>query len=143
MPQFDFTTYSSQIFWFSICFALLYYFVGRIILPRIRNILKEREVTINTDLDSAKSLELQMAEIEAKTSELRNKATFEYQLKIDSATKASSAKREKLVEELKEKIEKITTKSQEDLKKFIIDSKPKSESAVQDLVRVIKEKIFG
>lgn len=143
MPQFDFTTYSSQIFWFSICFIMLYFSISRIILPRIHAILKDRQSTINNDLSLANSLENQIAEIHLKIQDLRKKSTGEYQLRIELAAKESAKKREELLEELKEKIEKITEKSKADLKKFIAETKPKSEIAISNLVQTIEKKIFN
>ena len=143
MPQFDFTTYSSQIFWFAICFLTLYFFAHSIILPRIRKIINERETTINNDVELSNSLEEKLGEVEIKTEALRRKATQEYQAQIDEAAKVNTAKREKLLEELKAKIEKITDKSHEDLKKFVTESKAKSQAAFDGLVKSIKEKVFN
>ena len=78
MPQFDFSTYSSQIFWFSICFAILYFFASKIILPRIRDILGDRKVVIDTDISYAKNLEDQIADLQLKSDTLRKSANQEY-----------------------------------------------------------------
>lgn len=143
MPQFDPHYFSSQIFWLTICFAILYYFVSNIILPRIRDILKERKSVIDSDTLQANQLDQAIDEISSKTVALRMKATKEYQEKLEEATKAASSKREKLTEELKEKIEIITKKSQEDLKNFIASTHAQSQLAIQDLTKNIKSKLFN
>lgn len=143
MPQFDFTTYSSQIFWFALCFLALYFTIHFVVLPRIRKIINDRHEAIHADLNSAYKLEEKLGDIEIKTENLRRQATQEYLLKLDEAAKSASSKREELLEELKAKIEKITEKSNEDLKNFINSSKVKSQEAANDLVKSIKNKIFS
>lgn len=143
MPQFDISTYSSQIFWLSICFAALYYSFSNIVLPRIRDILKERKSIIDSDKLSAKEIESQLEAINSKTNDLRLEATSKYQIQLEEANKAASLKREKLIEELKNKIEVITKKSQEDLQKFVASTENQRQLAIQDLTKIIKTKLFN
>ena len=56
MPQFEFSSYSSQIFWLIISFILLYFIMSKIALPRIGEALKHRRDKITSDLDKAESL---------------------------------------------------------------------------------------
>lgn len=55
-PQLDVTTYSSQVFWLAVCFALLYILMSRIALPRVTEVLDMRQTQINTNLDRAAQL---------------------------------------------------------------------------------------
>ncbi len=55
-PQLDVTTYSSQVFWLAVSFALLYLLMSRIALPRITEVLDMRQTQINTNLDRAAQL---------------------------------------------------------------------------------------
>jgi len=56
MPQFDPTTFVSQIFWLFISFTILYLVVAHFAIPRFRNILEQRARGIQADLDRAESL---------------------------------------------------------------------------------------
>ena len=56
MPQFDPTTFSSQIFWLIITFSTLYLIVWKFIIPKVNNILEKRESVIAHDLDKVKEL---------------------------------------------------------------------------------------
>ena len=143
MPQFDFSTYSSQIFWFSICFAILYYFTSKIILPRIKNILGDRRNVIDTDISFAKRLEDKIADLQLKADSLRKSANQEYQSKIDEAVKVSAKRREEMIAQLKEKIDQNTEKSKKEIAAFIANTKNKSDAAIKDLTQIIKQKIFG
>lgn len=56
MPQFDPSTFASQIFWLAIIFAALYVLMARVALPRIAEVLEERSERIADDLERAESL---------------------------------------------------------------------------------------
>ena len=56
MPQFDPSTFSSQIFWLIISFFVLYWVVARFAIPRIGGILEQRARVVQDDLDRAESL---------------------------------------------------------------------------------------
>ena len=59
MPQFDPTTFSPQIVWLIISFAILYWFMARIALPRISDVLDTRQERISGDLERAEELKSQ------------------------------------------------------------------------------------
>jgi F-type H+-transporting ATPase subunit b len=143
MPQFDFTTYSSQIFWFSICFALLYFFASKIILPRIQKIIEERKTLIDSNLLAAKDLDCKIESIKTRTALLRQEASTAYSSKLEEVTKNAAKQRDKMVEELKEKLETKTQKSRQELRSFVEQSKAKSESTIAATVQTIYDKIFG
>ncbi|MBP7709592.1 MAG: hypothetical protein KA100_00795 [Rickettsiales bacterium] len=143
MPQLDTTQYSSQLFWFLLCFAVLYIFASRIILPRIRNILSERKNVIDADLSSAANLDDKLYALQNKTDALRKDASQKYQTKLEEVAKDAASKREKMLSELKEKIEQITEKSRSELKDFIAKSRAESDVAIKNLSQKIKEKLFN
>lgn len=53
MPQFNLSRFPSQIFWLVVCFAVLYFLMARLVLPRIGKTIEDRELKIQTDLDVA------------------------------------------------------------------------------------------
>ena len=53
MPQFDVTSFDSQIFWLVISFGLLYFRMSTLVLPRIGNTIEAREAKIQGDLAAA------------------------------------------------------------------------------------------
>lgn len=56
MPQFDITTFPSQIFWLVVTFVALYWVVAKIAVPRIGEVLEQRARVIQDDLDRAAAL---------------------------------------------------------------------------------------
>lgn len=53
LPQFDVTTFSSQLFWLAISFSFLYFFFSRYALPSISSTIEERRLMIANDLKEA------------------------------------------------------------------------------------------
>ena len=143
MPQFDITTFSSQIFWFALCFITLYLAVSKIILPRITAIIAARKNIVDADKMLAHRLDSQIEELTSKTIDLRQQAGTNYQNKIDETLKKCATEKDKNIEELKEKIEAMNKKSREELKSFLENSKTKSAAAIQNLVQTIKTKILN
>jgi F-type H+-transporting ATPase subunit b len=52
LPQLDFSTYVSQVFWFGVCFSILFIFCKKYFIPRILTILKNRDSIINKSKNS-------------------------------------------------------------------------------------------
>lgn len=64
LPQFDVSTWGSQIFWLALTFAVLYLALSRFILPNLRNTLATRSDRIADDLDSASRMQREAEEAE-------------------------------------------------------------------------------
>jgi F-type H+-transporting ATPase subunit b len=56
MPQLDVSAFSPQIIWLIITFVILYALMAKVALPRIGNILEQRQARIDDNLDVAQSL---------------------------------------------------------------------------------------
>jgi F-type H+-transporting ATPase subunit b len=53
MPQLDFSTFPSQIFWLAVIFVLLYLLMARVALPRVSAMIDARKARIEGDLERA------------------------------------------------------------------------------------------
>ena len=56
MPQLDVSTFSAQIFWMGVTFALLYLFFSLRVLPRLAGIVEGRAARVSADLAEAQRL---------------------------------------------------------------------------------------
>lgn len=96
MPHFDATTFASQLFWLAVCFITLYVLMAKFALPRIGDILEERQKRISDDLDMAERLktetETAIATYEKALAEARAAAQSEI-AKVLDANAAEAAKR--------------------------------------------------
>ena len=64
MPQFDFSTFASQITWLIITFGILYFILSVFILPKIGNTISNRHNRIADDLDTASRMQREAEEAE-------------------------------------------------------------------------------
>ena len=54
LPQLDFTTWPTQIFWLVVSFTLAYILMWRVVTPRIGSVLEERHMRLDDDMQRAK-----------------------------------------------------------------------------------------
>ena len=64
MPQFDTSTFASQIFWLFICFGILFLFLQYVIVPKITKAISERNIKIQEQITIAKLNALKIEELE-------------------------------------------------------------------------------
>ncbi len=62
MPQFDSSSFASQIFWLVITFGALYFAMVRSVLPKIAEVVEARQSRIDDDLERATNLEQEARE---------------------------------------------------------------------------------
>lgn len=79
MPQFDPSSWISQIFWLIVTFGFLYFLMARVALPRMSEILEARGKKISGDLERAERLkeeaEKVLADYEKAIADARSSAT--------------------------------------------------------------------
>ena len=107
-PPFDPSTFSSQLLWLFVTFGFFYFFMARVVLPRIGNILEVRRDRISQDLVEAQRLkeetDASIAAYEHELAEARNNA-HEIAREADAKARAAAdAEREKVEAELAEKL---------------------------------------
>jgi F-type H+-transporting ATPase subunit b len=143
MPQFDFTTYPSQIFWFAICFISLYFFLSKVILPRIKDIIANRNSLVEADLLKARDLESEIAEISRKSHDMIKDAEVNYRKSIEESVKAANVIKEESLQKFKDGSEKMLEKSNKKIDELVAASKEKSAKAAVELTNLIEKKIFN
>ncbi|MEL6112897.1 MAG: ATP F0F1 synthase subunit B [Pseudomonadota bacterium] len=74
LPQMDVSTYSSQLFWLAVTFAILFWQMSSNILPRLGGIIEERKDRIADDLDRAAEFRLEAEEAQAGYEEALSEA---------------------------------------------------------------------
>ncbi len=102
MPQLEFETFPSQIFWLVVALVALYYILSRVALPRIGSVLEARSDAIADDLDRAaefkrraeeadEAYQTALAEARTRAQEIAAKTKAEIQKKVDAAVEEADA----------------------------------------------------
>lgn len=143
MPQFDFSTYFSQIFWFVICFSSLYFFVTNIIIPRIRDVISSRNSTINSDVLSSKNLEKEIERIRQESQKAILEAQNKYKEEIELAVKNAAQNKEQSLQKFKNEYLQAIEKSKIEIEKMQKNSQEKSVKIVEDLTKIMENKLFN
>lgn len=142
-PPFNAETFSSQIFWFVICFVLLYLLMSRVALPRVGAIVDARAGKIAGDLADAQKLK-----------DETDQAIAGYEKKLaDARTNAQSIAgqtRDKLMGEADERRKTLEGKLAERLheaEKTIVQTKTQAMSNVRGIATetasAIVERLIG
>lgn len=120
LPQLNFQTYGSQIFWLVVGLVILFWLMSKVALPRIASVLEERADAIASDLDQAEeykrkaeeaeqAYEQALADARAKAQEIAAETRAEIQKDVDAAMakadaeiSARTAEGEKRIAEIRE-----------------------------------------
>ena len=143
MPQFDYTTYASQIFWFIICFTILYLTIYFVIIPRLSEIINTRTNIISSNTSIAEELQQKIAEISQKSQQLRNEAQNSYQTQINQAIKEINKNRELSLTKTKAEIAILQKQTQQKIQEFLKQSFLQNQQQIIDIANLIKNKIFS
>jgi len=101
LPQFDITTFSSQIFWLAVMFVILYIYFAKSALPKLSSAIENRHATIKADLEQADKIsndvqatraEYEIAMQKAHDDARTTIADIEQHLRADAETQANEFK---------------------------------------------------
>lgn len=102
LPQLDFGTFPSQVFWLIVALVALYYIMSRVALPRIAGVIEARHDAIEDDLDRAaeykrraldaeRAYEKALAEAKREAEAIAQKAREAIQKDVDAAVAKADA----------------------------------------------------
>jgi len=143
MPQFDSSSFLSQIFWLAICFATLYFAMKKVYLPRITEILAQRRKNIEHDSLISQELYKKTQEINETSKASIDQSSHQYQMAMDQAAKEANLRREQALNDLRKKTEVMSNNSQKQIADFIENSKNNSADIIKNLVNVLSKKMLA
>ena len=143
MPQLDVTLFAPQIVWLIITFLAMYILMAKVALPRIAEVLEERQTTIDENLEKAAALKKEAEEAaaayESSLAEARSKAQDEVKVVIDQANSAQLKAQEELDAKLSAKLAEAEAR--------IAEAKDKALANIQDVssevAKATVEKLSG
>ena len=143
MPQLDPTYWASQAFWLVLIFTSLYFVLSKLLIPKIKDVIDDRESKIKNDLDEAQKLK-NIAEIKLK----------EYEKSIDDGKKQVQKilyeSKNRLTSDIQNKkkvfdkeIEKELENSEKEIKKFKEESLQSISTISEEMASNVLEAISG
>ena len=143
MPQFDTSTFVSQIFWLVVSFAVVFVFVWRIVLPRIAATLENRQRKIGDDLARAGELADQADEVlsayEARLAEARAGAHEE----LHAAAMRAAAEGEKKNTALADKLASDMAAARDRIAAESAAAAGNVKGIAEDIARLAVERLIG
>ncbi len=143
MPQLDVNTYVSQLFWLAVTFGFLYVLVKTAILPKLGEVLENRQRRIADDLEMAERLQREaqdtLKDQEALLAGARAEAQELVRTEKEKVLAEVEAKRKELEEALARKIADAEKSLQESRRKAMQEL----EGTVGELAAEIAARVAG
>ena len=143
LPQLDFSTYTSQIFWMFAGFILLYILFAKKSIPEISSSVESRRDKIESDLNNAHDFKEQAnkvhAEYEAALQAARETASETFK-STEEAIKADNNAR---LEAFKERANKLTQETEANIAEAKEAAMAETQSVAAEIASIAAEKIVG
>ena len=143
MPQLDFATFPTQIFWLFITFLLLYLVMWKVVIPRISGVLEERQSRVENDLERAEQLQLEATSVLAAYEESISNGKLEAQKIIQEATLQIAESRAHREAEVLERISAMTAEAEGKINAARNDAIAEIRSVAAELVQITVLKLSG
>ena len=117
LPQLDFTTYPSLIFWSIISLISLYIVMSYVITPKISSVINDREQHLQNDLIKAKALKKESDDTLEKVNAQLDQTKIDAKSIIEKAISNSQISSEKIAKDLDFKLNEKIEKSLKDIDK--------------------------
>ena len=105
MPQFDPAVWSPQLIWLAISFVALYFLMARVALPRVADVLEEREFKISDALRKAEGLRDDAEDAAAEYEKMMADARAKAQDEVRAVRERAAAEAVKRHAELNERLD--------------------------------------
>ncbi len=141
MPQLDFSTAASQLFWLAVSFTLLYLLLSRFCIPQFVSVIEARKAKIKEGIEEAENTNTKVQELEKIYSHTLQEAKVLAHKMIQQALEArdkEAAKESAALDKTLESNMKISEKHITELKKKAYDN---IMEASKELARAAAEKI--
>ena len=143
MPQLDFATFPTQIFWLCITFLVLYLVMWKVVIPRISGVLEERQSRVENDLERAEQLQLEATSVLAAYEESISNGKLEAQKIIQEATLQIAESRAHREAEALERISAMTAEAEGKINAARNDAIAEIRSVAAELVQITVLKLSG
>lgn len=143
MPQLDTTTFPSQLFWLGVCFLLLYFILSYLLVPRITDVLENREHVREQKINQASTYreraENLLADYEKTLAHVRKDAHQKYQSIVNATGLEIAEKKKEMLDKLQERLH----IAEQELYRARIEASQEMHSVAQEIAGEILQKLTG
>ncbi len=151
LPQLDFNTYPSLIFWSVVSLIMGYLLMKYLVTPNIRSILNSRETNIQNDLVKAKSSSQETEKIKENIIKSQTELKLRSQLIVNKALSETKQTIEKKEKDINQKLNEKVVKAEKqimDTQKLVINevinnAEELTATVIQNLTNLKYDKIDG
>ena len=143
MPQMEFADYAPQVIWLILCFGCLYILMSRLVLPRVSEILENRQRKLDHDIESAEKLRNEAASALAEYEEAMRNAALQAENIISEAREKLKMEAERRLDALDKHLDEQAVVSGERLSQLGLTAEAEVRKAAEELVPLSVSKLIG
>jgi F-type H+-transporting ATPase subunit b len=141
MPQFDPSTYSSQIFWFFVCFCFLVFFIKNKLIPKIDAIFENRYFKLQAEKKKIDDLIKEIEGIKVQNQKQIEQAHEDVENLIEKTRKEINQDKDLKVQRLNLEIQAHMTEFDNQLKWQMQEAKHRYEDDLKSYLKELQVKI--
>lgn len=143
MPQLDFATYPSQLFWLAVTFAALFLVMWKVALPRVGDVIEARDRKISDDLARAENAKKEIDALSEEIDSAMAVARSEAQEVLRKAAEKVAADHEKKRAKIEADIASRTAEAEEAIAAARADAVKGLRAVAEDVAASSVEKLTG
>ena len=143
MPQMEFADYVPQVIWLIICFGCLYVMMSRLVLPRVAEILENRQRKIDHDIESAERLRSEAAAALAEYEAAMREAAFQAENIISEAREKLKIEAQQRLDALDRRLDEQAVVSEKRLNELGVAAEAEVRKVAGELVPLTVSKLIG
>lgn len=141
MPQFDFATFPSQIFWTIITFAG-FYLIVRFGAPRALEQLSKREKESETQKHTLQRLQAELKRLQGKCEQIERETILHYEGKVAEALRSSHKTLDNLTDELKSSSKEMLSAFEEELESRLKKVEGQKKEIAEEVTQMLLEHLW-
>ncbi len=143
MPQMEFADYVPQVIWLILCFGCLYFMMSRLVLPRVSEILENRQRKLDHDIESAERLRNEAAVALAEYESAMRDATLQAENIISEAREKLKIEAQQRLDALDRRLNEQALVSEKRLSELGVAAEAEVRKTVGELAPLAFRKLIG
>ena len=143
MPQMEFADYVPQVIWLILCFGCLYVLMSRLVLPRVAEILENRQRKLDHDIESAERLRNEATAALSEYDAAMRDAALQAENIISEAREKLKVESQNRLDALDRRLDEQAVVSEKRLNELGVAAEAEVRKAAEDLVPLTVRKLIG